>query len=179
MSALSAAAARLAARVRAREGAVLRALIARVHVGRSEVRMELNARTLAGELGLEVPSSEVISLSAPVQIRRTGHSIRMIHNDGRAVGLAEPKENLLRLLARGRAWWARLETGDVDIATIARAEGLTASYVTRVTRLALLSPAIVEAILAGRQPARLEAGLLVASGFPARWAEQQHLFLRA
>jgi hypothetical protein len=49
------------------------------------------------------------------------------------------------------------------------------SYVTRVTRLAWLSPAGVDVIIAGEQPIALEAGLLRAPGPPASWAEQERV----
>ena len=39
---------------------------------------------------------------------------------------------------------------------LARAEGVHATYVSRVLRLTLLAPDIVEAILDGRQPAELQ-----------------------
>ena len=39
---------------------------------------------------------------------------------------------------------------------LARAKGVAPSYVSRVLRLTLLAPEIVEAILDGRQPAELQ-----------------------
>ena len=39
---------------------------------------------------------------------------------------------------------------------LARAKGVNATYVSRVLRLTLLAPEIVEAILDGRQPAELQ-----------------------
>ena len=47
-----------------------------------------------------------------------------------------------------------LETGRyATIKEIARAEKINSSYVSRVLRLTLLAPGIVEAILCGQQPA--------------------------
>jgi hypothetical protein len=54
---------------------------------------------------------------------------------------------------------------------LARAKGVHSTYVSRVLRLALLAPNIVEAILDGRQPVELQLdGLL--GGFPLEWAGQ-------
>ena len=39
---------------------------------------------------------------------------------------------------------------------LARAKGVSATYVSRILRLTLLAPEIVEAILDGRQPAELQ-----------------------
>ncbi len=61
----------------------------------------------------------------------------------------------------------------VTIAELAEREGIARSYMTRVLRLTLLAPDIVEAILEGKQipeatPARMLGPL------PAVWAEQPH-----
>ena len=51
-------------------------------------------------------------------------------------------------------------------------EGLAPSYVSRVLRLTLLAPEIVEAILDGRQPAELQLDDLL-EGFPLEWVGQR------
>jgi hypothetical protein len=58
---------------------------------------------------------------------------------------------------------------------LARARGVAPSYVSRVLRLTLLAPEIVEAILDGRQPAELRLDDLL-EGFPLEWAEQREHF---
>jgi hypothetical protein len=54
---------------------------------------------------------------------------------------------------------------------LARAKGVAPSYVSRVLRLTLLAPDIVESILDGRQPAELQLDDLLAK-FPLEWARQ-------
>ena len=49
---------------------------------------------------------------------------------------------------------------------LARAKGVAPSYVSRILRLTLLAPEIVEAILDGRQPAELQLDDLL-NGFPS------------
>ena len=49
------------------------------------------------------------------------------------------------------------------------------SYVSRVLRLRLLAPEIVEAILDGRQPAGLQLDDLL-EPFPLHWEEQRKAF---
>ena len=51
---------------------------------------------------------------------------------------------------------------------LARAKGVHATYVSRVLRLTLLAPDIVEAILDGRQPAEMQLDDLL-EGFPLEW----------
>ena len=50
-------------------------------------------------------------------------------------------------------------------------------YLSRVLRLTLLAPDIVEAILDGRQPTELQLDNLL-DGFPLEWKGQQALLLR-
>lgn len=65
-----------------------------------------------------------------------------------------------------------LETGTrATIAEIAVAEKINESYVGRVLRLTLLAPEIVEAILRGRQPAKLQLEDLLRR-FPVGWRKQ-------
>ncbi len=77
-------------------------------------------------------------------------------------------------LAGAFRWKQMLEPGAfATIAALAAAEGLASSYMTRVLRLTLLAPDIVEAILEGKQgPGVTLAGLM--DGFPEEW-ESQHL----
>lgn len=66
-----------------------------------------------------------------------------------------------------------LESGDfATIAELAEREGIAPSYMTRVLRLTLLAPDIVEAILDGRQG--LEVTLArVLKPFPVEWEGQR------
>ena len=62
--------------------------------------------------------------------------------------------------------------GRRDGGASAEAENINPSYVSRVLRMTLLAPEIVEAILAGQQP----AGLTIARAmkqFPTRWQRQR------
>jgi hypothetical protein len=61
-----------------------------------------------------------------------------------------------------------------EIEDLARAKGVHATYVSRVLRLTLLAPDIVEAILDGRQSAKAQLDDLLA-GFPLEWEEQSSL----
>ena len=60
---------------------------------------------------------------------------------------------LIKAVARAFRWLRMLETGRFATVTeLAAAEKINASYVSRILRLTLLPPAMVEAILDGRQP---------------------------
>ncbi len=81
-------------------------------------------------------------------------------------------------LARGFRWRKLLETGEyVTIEDIADAENINSSYVSRVLRMTLLAPEIVEAVLAGRE----REGLTMARAmqpFPREWTNQACTFAK-
>ena len=82
-------------------------------------------------------------------------------------------ETLVKALARAFRWRRLLEIGvHGTVDEIARAEGINPSYVSRILRLTLLAPDIVEAILDGRQPPVLTLAQLL-KPFPAAWEEQR------
>lgn len=59
---------------------------------------------------------------------------------------------MIEVLARAFCWKRMLESGEfATIAELGEREGISSSYMTRVLRLTLLAPDIVEAILDGRQ----------------------------
>ena len=79
---------------------------------------------------------------------------------------------LVKALARGFRWRRMLETGRYATTDeLAAAEKINSSYVSRLLRLTLLSPDIVEAILDGRQPDDLTLPGLM-EPFPVEWAGQ-------
>ena len=70
----------------------------------------------------------------------------------------ERGQNARLLSAIGRAWdWRRrLERGDVTtIADLASEEGISDRYVSRVIRLAWLSPSVLERLVLRREPTML------------------------
>ena len=68
-----------------------------------------------------------------------------------------------------------LESGQfATTAELAEHEEIAVTYMTRVLRLSLLAPNIVEAIIKGRQASDLNLADLLGP-FPSEWAAQQHL----
>ena len=69
---------------------------------------------------------------------------------------------VIKALARAYRWKRMLESGHfATIGDLASKEGIAPSYVTRVMRMMLLAPEIIEAIVEGRQgPEVTLAGLL-------------------
>ena len=117
-------------------------------------------------------TEQTVTVTVPFAIRKRGGRTLVITPDG-VTSAPAPRARvdsaLLKALARGFRWQKMLETGDfATIAEIAEAETINPSYVSRVLRMTLLAPEIVETILAGKQP----EGLTMAKAmepFPAEW----------
>ena len=62
-----------------------------------------------------------------------------------------------------------------SVRVLAKAEKINESYLCRVLRLTLLSPALTEAILNGRQPEELDLARLLQS-IPIEWDRQEAAF---
>ena len=79
---------------------------------------------------------------------------------------------MVKAIARSFRWRRMIETGvRATVDEIAAAEKINPSYVSRVLRLSLLAPEIIEAILDGRQPPQITlAGLL--KPLPLAWEAQ-------
>jgi hypothetical protein len=120
-------------------------------------------------------TEQTVTVTAPFVVRKRGGRKLVITPDGVTAAPA-PRANvdsaLLKALARGFRWRKLLETGDHStVEEIADAENINPSYVSRVLRMTLLAPEIVEAIVAGRQP----EGLTMARAmqpFPLEWERQ-------
>jgi len=79
---------------------------------------------------------------------------------------------LVKALARAFRWRRMMETGRYGtIDELAAAEKINSSYVSRLLRLTLLAPGIVEAILDGRQPEPITLPALM-EPFPVEWERQ-------
>ena len=62
----------------------------------------------------------------------------------------------------------------MPFAALAKRQGVSPSYFTRLVRLSYLAPDITQAILEGRQPRELNADKLLAhSRLPLAWSEQR------
>jgi len=76
-------------------------------------------------------------------------------------------------MVRAHRWRQMLESGEYACsAELAKAEKVNASYVSRILRLTLIAPDIIEAILSGSQPSTLQLDDLL-KPLPAAWALQR------
>ena len=79
---------------------------------------------------------------------------------------------MVKALARAFRWRKLLETGVYNtVEEIAAAENINTSYVSRILRLTLLAPEIIEVIVEGRQRADLTLAVLT-KPFTVEWKGQ-------
>ena len=90
---------------------------------------------------------------------------------------AKPDARLIKLLIRARRFNASIIDSDgVPFAALAKRQGVSPSYFTRLVRLSYLAPDITQAILDGRQQRDLTADKLLAhSRLPLAWREQRRV----
>jgi hypothetical protein len=116
----------------------------------------------------------VVTIKVPFAVRRHGGRKLVLAPNGAPVPPLAPQvdSTLVKAIARAFRWQKMLETGQfATVKEIARAERINPSYVSRVLRLTLLAPAMVEAILDGRAstaPTLAEA----MARFPVEWHKQ-------
>ncbi|RAZ82380.1 hypothetical protein [Cereibacter johrii] len=114
---------------------------------------------------------ETVTLHVPFRVVKRGGRKEMRLPDG--VGPDRKADNtLVKALARAFRWKRLLESGEfATIAELAQREGIAPSYMTRVLRLTLLAPDIVEAILDGKKGPEVTL-VRMFEPFPANWDSQ-------
>ncbi|RJE82398.1 hypothetical protein [Paracoccus onubensis] len=120
------------------------------------------------------PIPETVTLHVPFRMVKRGGRKEMQMPDG-AAQPHRTDSTIVKALARAFRWKRMLESGEfVTIAELAEREGIAPSYMTRILRLTLLAPEIVEAILDGEQSPDMALGRAL-EPFPAEWAGQQNM----
>jgi len=166
-----------------RQRAVLTALIERIEVGADQIGIHTRPSRLgalldgASTLLPSVADDETQILSVPVRLRRSGREIRMLIDSTDPSAVTKPDARLVKLLIRAHRFHATLiGSPGARFAALAKQEGVSRSYFTRLVRLSYLAPDITQAVLDGRQPPHLTADKLLAhSRLPLAWHEQRML----
>jgi hypothetical protein len=114
---------------------------------------------------------ETVTLHVPFRVVKRGGRKEMHLPDG-ATQPRRTDNTLVKALARAFRWKRMLELGEfATIGELAEREGIAPSYMTRVLRLTLLSPDIVEAILDGRQGPEVTLAKVL-EPLPSEWGQQ-------
>src|SRR5262249_40953931 len=142
-----------------------------IHVRPARLDMLLNIAATP----LSSATDEGQILSVPIELHRSEREIKMLIKGSDPFATAKPDAQLIKLLIRARRFNATLVgNDDVPFSELAKREGVSPSYFTRLVRLSYLAPDITQAIIDGRQPRDLTANkLLTHSRLPLTWHEQR------
>jgi hypothetical protein len=142
--------------------------------------MKARIRTTGEPVARERRDGGQIKLSTfiPLKIRKRGASKVVVRPDGQveAAGRVTTQHDKPLLVALTRVfYWQHLLDGGVVASgsEIAQREGLHHSTVNELLRLTLLEPAIIQAILAGKQPRCMSLLWFQRNPLPTDWAAQR------
>jgi hypothetical protein len=121
-----------------------------------------------------------LTIQVPMSFKTRGGRKLVISPDGApswAKSRTRIDNTMVKALARAFRWRRLVETGVCStVEEIAASEKINTSYVSRILRLTLLSPEIIEMIVDGRQPTELTLAKLT-KPFPTEWRAQAQLFV--
>jgi hypothetical protein len=122
-------------------------------------------------------NGDIVIVHIPVTFRQRAGRKQIIGPSGSAPRSPIPRVDtaLLKAIVRAYRWREMIETGKYACAAdLAKAEKVNASYLSRILRLTLLSPDIVEAIVTGRQHSTLQVDDLL-KPLPSLWRQQESI----
>lgn len=119
---------------------------------------------------------QTVSIHIPFQITKRGGRKEMVLPADAQLQRPRTDNTVVKALARAFRWKRLLETGAyTSVSDLAEKEKIGLSYLTRVLRMTLLAPDIVDAILDGRQGDGIDLAALAAP-FPNEWGAQRRHF---
>jgi len=119
-------------------------------------------------------AAQMLTVRVPLAVRtlRGGRKLMVAPASTTNRNSSASDTTLVKAVGRAFRWRRMMETGRfATINELAAAEKINSSYVSRMLRLTLLSPAIIEAILGGRQPEGMTLPGLM-EPFPVEWERQ-------
>ncbi len=120
-------------------------------------------------------NGRTVTVHIPVNFRQRAGRKQILTPSGSAPWSTAPRVDtaLLKAIVRAYRWREMLESGKYSCAAeLAKAEKVNASYLSRILRLTLIAPNLIEAILTGCQPSTLQLNDLL-KPLPAIWAKQR------
>ena len=120
---------------------------------------------------------DLVQLTIEARVQRRGRSVRLVVTPQAASASAAQEDRaLIEVLAQGHRWLEQWRRGEIaSLRAIAKSAGKSERHVSQVIRAAFLTPELVEAVLLGRQPARLTLRQVMKQ-LPWDWSEQRRRF---
>ncbi len=163
----------LASRLSEGAPSLLATLVTSGCIGEGQIFLDLDGETLAHELGVEPDEIKATALriKSRFSLRRRGVEGKVAFGEPEP----EPDQTMLRALACAHQWVSDLRKGKL-LRDIAAGTSHSEAYVRTRAQLAFLSPAIQQAILAGRQPIELTLERILRKPIPLDWDKQALLY---
>ena len=120
-------------------------------------------------------AAQMLTVRVPLAVRKQRGGRKLVLTPGGMAprGSAAADTTLVKAVARAFRWRRMMEAGRYGtIDDLAAAEKINSSYVSRLLRLTLLAPGIVDEILDGRQPETITLPGLM-EPFPVEWERQR------
>jgi len=120
-------------------------------------------------------AAQMLTVRVPLAVRKPRGGRKLVLTPGSTMnrGQSGADSTLVKALARAFRWRRMMETGRYGtLNELAAAEKINSSYVSRLLRLTLLAPDIVEAILDGRQPVGMTLPRMM-EPFTVEWERQR------
>lgn len=149
--------------------AILQDLIAVLRVRADRIEVVLNADALAAETGSE------LNWSTPLPDRKPFREAKL-RIDAKAHGQTINDDLLALLVDAKAAQELVLANPERTLNQLGKVEKRCRTHLARLLRIAWLSPQIVEAIVTGAQPEKLNRPALLSNAIPLDWAEQERQF---
>ena len=121
-------------------------------------------------------AAQMLTVRVPLAVRkqRGGRKLVLMPGGMARRGASAADTTLVKALARAFRWRRMMEAGRYGtINELAAAEKINSSYISRLLRLTLLAPDIVDAILNGQQPELMTLPALM-EPFPGEWEIQRN-----
>ena len=117
------------------------------------------------------PASSIVTVHVPLRFAVRGGRKTIIGDVPHETPKTRFDDSIAKALARAYRWKQRLEDGTyATVGELAKAERIDKSYVTRILRMNLLAPDIVEAALNGRTTFTVQS---LTASLPAQWDQQR------
>lgn len=145
----------------------------RQYINKIVFRPEQIELLLSNSAFVFMESNPSLSFIYPTFLKRRSVETRIIMGNAEAL---EPDPILIQLISKAHLWWEELKAGvRKSQKAIAIDENIDKGDVSRIIKLAFLSPDIVRDIIHGRQPVELTARSLMkkTSHLPADWELQK------
>ena len=117
----------------------------------------------------------IATISIPVSFLQRGGRKQILTPPGAAPWSPAPRVDsaLVKAVVRAHRWRQMIESGKYgSSAELAKAEKVNDSYLSRILRLTLIAPDVIDAILSGCQPSTLQLDDLL-KPLPQSWKQQR------